>query len=85
MFNKNIVQIQDFQQVKTKTFSYISVCIQRVVLNESVDVEVRFYDIQKKFQDTELVHLTGSDYSNWGNDDNYILNIACQKLGLTLA
>jgi len=31
----------------------------------------------------KTVILTGTDYTNWGNDDNYIINMACQKLGLT--
>lgn len=29
--------------------------------------------------------LTEAEYSAWGNDDSYIVNIICEKEGLTLA
>jgi len=82
---QNLVQIVDYQKVITKTYSYITVQIRNVVLNTSVEIQVTFFDANKNMGDMKSVTLTGTEYTNWGNDDNYIINMACQKLGLTLA
>jgi len=81
---KNLSEINEYKQVTTRTFNYISVKIQNIVLNTSVDIQVIFYDANKNIGDIKMVKLTDTDYENWGNDDNYILNTACSKLGLTL-
>jgi hypothetical protein len=85
MFQQSLVKIEDYQQVVTKTYSYISVSITNVVLNTSVDIQVMIYDSNQNMIDLKLLTLSGTDYTNWGNDDSYILNISCQKLGFTLA
>lgn len=82
---QNLVQINNYEQVTTKTFSYITVQIRNVVLNKSVEIQVIFFDAKKNMGDMKTLTLTGTDYTNWGNDDNYIVTMACQKLGLTLA
>jgi hypothetical protein len=33
---------------------------------------------------TGSITLSGDDYANWGNDDNYIYEQIAAKLGLTL-
>ena len=32
---------------------------------------------------TRQMTLTGDDYKNWGNDDNYLITVALEKCGLT--
>jgi hypothetical protein len=82
---QNLVQINDFPEVITKIYSYISVSVRSVVLNTSVDIQVMLFDINKNYSDMKTVTLTGTEYTSWGSDDTYILNMACQKLGFTLA
>jgi hypothetical protein len=31
------------------------------------------------------MQMSSTDYANWGTDDNYVINWACTKLGLTRA
>jgi hypothetical protein len=33
--------------------------------------------------DQQMVLITGTDYANWGNDDNYIINYVLNKYQLT--
>jgi len=80
-----LTAIDDFQQVTTKTFTFISIQAQNLILNQSVDLQVMFYDVNKNIGDLKMLTLSGDDYKNWGNDDTYILNYVCTKFGLTLA
>jgi hypothetical protein len=82
---KYFVKINDFQQVITKTYNYIDIQVKNVVLRTSVEIQVFFYDINQNLGDIKTLNFTGTDYTNWGNDDTYIVNMVCQKLGLTLA
>ena len=36
-----------------------------------------------KLIDSKLMTITGDEYTNWGNDDNYIINLIMTKLNLT--
>jgi hypothetical protein len=51
-------------------------------LNESVAVGVQLYYKEERVYFTSFV-ITGEEYSNWGNDDNYLKNLVASKLGLT--
>ena len=49
-----------------------------------VHVSVSIYDSEQKKIDTRTVYLTGEDYMNWNNDDQYIINKVAEKLGFTI-
>jgi len=85
MFQENFVKINDYEQVITKKYNYITIKVTNVVLKTSVEIQVMFYDSNKVMGDMKMLTLTGSDYTNWGNDDSYIVNMICQKFGLTLS
>ena len=84
-YEKYFVKINDYQQVTTRTYNYIDIQVRNVVLRTSVEIQVFFYENNNILGDIKTLILTGSDYTNWGNDDTYIVNMVCQKLGLTLA
>ena len=56
MSQQSLVKIEDYQQVVTKIYSYISVSITNVVLNTSVDVQVMIYDSNQNMIDLKLLH-----------------------------
>ena len=31
-----------------------------------------------------MVHITGNDYAQWGNDDSYIVELVASKIGVTI-
>ena len=49
-----------------------------------VNISVSTFDNDKKLIDTRVVYLTGEDYSNWNNDDQYIINKVAEKLGFIM-
>ena len=49
-----------------------------------VNISVSTFDNNEKLIDTRIVYLTGEDYSNWNNDDQYIINKVAEKLGFTM-
>ena len=65
---------------KYLSMNSISVFVYDVVLFQSVKVICTLYDIDNKEQDKRTYYLTGDDYNNWSNDDNYIVNYCKKKL-----
>lgn len=49
-----------------------------------VHISVSIYDSEKKKIDTRTVYLTGEDYMNWNNDDQYIITKVAEKLGFII-
>lgn len=49
-----------------------------------VHVSVSIYDSDQKIIDTRTIYLTGEDYNNWNNNDQYIINKVAEKLGFIL-
>ena len=80
--------IQDFdipQEPKVATRIYIQVV--ELKFGESVRFKVHFFmnpDITSmNTAKVEEVLVEGDEYKEWKNDDEYIINLICSKLGLT--
>lgn len=56
-----------------------------LILHVSVILIVSFYDNVDNLVLRENVTLEGEEYSNWGTDDNYLIQKVCEKLDLDLA
>lgn len=54
-----------------------------IKLDESATFNVRLLDADGRLVKIERVTMEGSDYSNWSNDDNYVVNFLLTSLGLT--
>jgi hypothetical protein len=75
-----------------KNATLINVLISNVVLGSSADIS---YELFSEFVDEETNKLEamlvrnsltmyGEDYSNWGNDDDYVWNWVANKIGVTI-
>ncbi len=42
------------------------------------------YDSANIPVDVRNIELSGSDYEQWNNDDNYVVKYVCNKLGMLL-
>jgi len=65
------------------TISSFTVMLQNFVISKSVELIVSLFDNNNKFVSTILIPLDGTDYENWGNDDNYLVLFICNKLNFT--
>jgi hypothetical protein len=54
-------------------------------INTSITFRVLLLDQNSQPLEVRTVLMAGTDYANWGNDDNYLLNFISSKCGLTIA
>ncbi len=55
----------------------------QVHLFNSATVRVVIYNSDQNINRIEHVSLTNEEYNNWAMDDNYIVDVVCNKLGFT--
>ena len=65
--------------------SKIEISVMEVVLNSHANLSVRFLDENGGFLKHEDVKIEGDEYDAWGLDDQYLIDLALSKLGLTQA
>uniref|UniRef100_A0A6C0HCN3 Uncharacterized protein n=1 Tax=viral metagenome TaxID=1070528 RepID=A0A6C0HCN3_9ZZZZ len=66
--------IQPFEQITTKTITSFRVSIDTIILFTSANIVVDFYDNNNILIDRKRLTISGDDYTNWGNSDEYIIN-----------
>lgn len=62
------------------SFNYF---VNSLVLNSSITIKIVLLDANNNDIKVSQVTLSGEDYANWGNDDNYLIDYICRQLGLT--
>ncbi len=76
------VNIEDYNFVKTSVINNIIIKIIQFELFKSITISVTLLSNTNNI-DNQLIKISGEDYTNWGNDDNYIIDFVLTKLGLT--
>jgi len=76
------VNINDYNFVKTSVINNIQINILKIELFKGMTISVNLFS-NSKIVDTQIMNITGTEYTNWGNDDNYIINLVLTKLNLT--
>lgn len=81
MDSYNIVPIESTQTVVSNKMT-----IRVLNLTFGVSIEVIASVIQTNGTVTQNYHLviSGEEYSNWGSDDTYMVNLIANKIGVTL-
>ena len=75
------VPIQDKEEVTVMIINNVDLQIINLDLTKYVDVMVIFkHDL--KFLKSQTVRIEGAEYDAWGNNDEYLINLVLQKLGL---
>jgi hypothetical protein len=75
------ILIQPSTITTTKTISSFTVNVMRLELFQSVTVNVMLYGPDGNFIDLRTYTLSGNDYNEWDNDDNYLINKVAENLG----
>jgi hypothetical protein len=76
------VNINDYTFVQTSVINNIQINILKVELFKGMTLSVNLLS-NNKIIDSKIMTISGDEYSNWGNDDNYIINLVLNKLNLT--
>lgn len=69
---------------QTTTSTSFELFIGEWILHKSARFRVIMMDDNNKMTETIYVTLSGEDYLNWGNDDQYVINFIASQLGLTI-
>lgn len=69
-------EIQSYTITNVRVVKYIKVHVDGLELFNSVRLRIDLLDENKNYVETRFLTLSGDDYTNWMNDDTYILNKA---------
>lgn len=83
--SSSIVPIEPSTEITTKIITSFTVNVMRLELFESVTVNAMLYGINGNFLEVKTLTISGQDYLDWNNDDQYLIDKVAQLLGFTLA
>lgn len=78
----NKTKIQPKEVAVINNITSITIQVSSIILNTSAVLLVSLYDESDKYISTVNLDLKGEDYSNWGNDDIYLLDYVSNKLNI---
>ena len=76
------VNINDYTFVQTSIINNIHINILKIELFKGITLSVNLLS-NNKLIDSRIMSISGDEYTNWGNDDTYIINLVLSKLNLT--
>jgi hypothetical protein len=77
-------QIQPYNIITTKTVTSFVIDRIELTLFKKALITIVIYDSAKIPVDVRSIELAGSDYEQWNNDDNYVVQYVCNQLGFLL-
>ena len=83
IINMNQINVQDKTITTTTVVKSIEIESAEVKLGQSAKVYVRLLDENGGLVGNEIVRVEGTDYENWGSDDQYLVDYILTTLGLT--
>ena len=83
--NQPNVPIQPATETTTKVITSFTVNVMRLELFQSVTVNAMLYGADGNFIEVKTLTLSGQDYLDWNNNDQYLIDKVAEKLGFTIA
>jgi hypothetical protein len=95
MMNRFIIKVNDSPynmsstinniQINTSTsiINQVKISIDSLILYKSVSFTVYLMSSEYTIVDNKTFTLTDNEYTNWGNNDDYIVNYVLNQFGLT--
>jgi hypothetical protein len=77
--NQISVNVQDSPYVRTNTITNINIRIISIELFTHLTICVSLFD-NNQLVDNVNLQIIGDEYNNWGNDDQYIVDLVLSKL-----
>jgi hypothetical protein len=77
-----VVEVNDSNYVQTNVINNIKINVNNLILFKSVSLFVNLLN-NKNLIDNKFFTLEGTDYTNWANDDTYIITYVLEQLNLT--
>jgi hypothetical protein len=77
------ISIQTKTITTTKEVKFIEIEDGQILLNKSATFPVRLLDVDGKLIDVKFIILEGEDYTNWGDEDDYVVDFILSELGMS--
>jgi hypothetical protein len=77
------INVQDKTITTSRVVKSMEIDSIEVKLNESARMIVKLLDENGGLVNVEVINLTGDDYLNWGDNDQYVIDYALNHLSLT--
>ncbi len=77
------INVEPHDIITVKKITSITIRIVNLVLFTSVTVSVNLFNESGYVCDTRTLDITGEEYLAWNNNDEYLVDLVCSKLGLT--
>lgn len=77
--NTLTVEVKDKEVIDVHVVTSVELMTMNYKLNESVDVYVRELAGTVVVKSTHI-SITGTDFTNWGSDDNYLVDLVLSKV-----
>jgi len=82
--NSNSVEVVEQEVLLPYLVSSFDMNVIVVQLNVQATVIVNTFDKDRNRLYEKQIIIEGEDYTNWGNDDDYLKNLVASKLGLQI-
>jgi hypothetical protein len=82
--NEQVTEIVPAEITEIKHVKYFNVIVTNLELFTSVSLVVQFLDEHKRMVQSNSLTLTGTEYTNWSNNDNYIIDYVASTYGFII-
>ena len=84
MNSSPVTPIQPSTETTTKVITSFTVNVMRLELFQSVTVNAMLYGATGNFLEVKTLTISGQDYLDWNNNDQYLIDKVAQLLGFTI-
>jgi len=84
MLNETPTYIQPFEEIVKKTITSFKVSINYIEIFKYANLNIVFFDSNNNLVKACPLDITGEDYANWGNNDEYIINYVANYYGFVI-
>ena len=77
------VNIQTKEFITVKVSNKIAIFVSKVDLFTAAEITVRFLDEDHRTIISQILYMSGADYSGWGDNDQYVVDWTLNQLGLS--
>lgn len=80
------MSVRTITPIEPYNLAITSICVnvQNITLNTRAYISCLLYHSTDVFMGERCFYLEGQDYTNWSNDDNYLINYAANLYGFTI-
>jgi hypothetical protein len=76
--NQTIYDIEPI--TRTKLITKMKIEVMSILLFESCNIRILFCDDDNSIIDCKILIMENEDYTNWSNDDNYIIDFVKKNI-----